>query len=99
MRRIKKSRPPLEKMPSVVNSAVKAGIEGFVGAPSSEHRRDAYVDFAAMFMAFIISVIILSFVGKYLWNNVVVDLISVAKPARNVWQILGLMVFVSLVHP
>lgn len=86
-------------MPGVVNSAVKAAVEGFVGSPSSDHRRNAYVDFAAMFTAFIISVILLSFIGKYLWNSVVVDLVSIAKPARNVWQILGLMIFISLVHP
>lgn len=86
-------------MPNVVHTAVKAGIEGFVGSPSSEHRRDAYVDFAAMFTAYIISIVILAFVGKYLWNNIVCDLVSFAKPARNVWQILGLMIFISLVHP
>jgi hypothetical protein len=29
----------------------------------------------------------------------VVDLFSFAKPARSFWQIIGLMLFVSLVHP
>jgi hypothetical protein len=86
-------------MTGVVKTAVKASIEGFVGAPSSEHRRDAYVDFAAMFTAFVVSVIILAFVGKYLWNNIVCDLVTIAKPARNVWQILGLMIFMALVLP
>jgi len=30
---------------------------------------------------------------------VVVELISFAKPARSFWQIIGLMIFISLVHP
>ena len=32
-------------------------------------------------------------------SNVVVDLFEFAKPARSFWQILGLMVFVSLIRP
>ncbi len=41
----------------------------------------------------------LLFVGKYLWNNVLVDLISVAKPVKSVWQLLGLAILISLFHP
>ena len=83
----------------VINSASKAAIEGFVGLNSSEKRRDAYVDFVAIIVAFFIAIVILGFVGKWLWNEVVVDLFSFAKPARSFWQIIGLMLFVSLVHP
>ena len=82
-----------------VNSATKAAVEGFVGLHSSEKRRDAYVDFVAIVLAFVVSIIILGFLGKWLWNEVVVDLFSFAKPARSFWQIIGLMLFVSLVSP
>jgi hypothetical protein len=47
----------------------------------------------------LLSITILGFVGKLLWNNVVVELISVAKPAKSFWQILGLLVFASLLNP
>lgn len=83
----------------VVNTATKAAIEGFVGLQSSEKRRDAYVEFVAIVLAFFIAIVILGFIGKWLWNEVVVDLFSFAKPARSFWQIIGLMLFVSLVHP
>jgi len=83
----------------VVNTATKAAVEGFVGLQSSEKRRDAYVEFVAMVLAFFIAIVILGFIGKWLWNEVVVDLFSFAKPARSFWQIIGLMLFVSLVHP
>jgi len=43
--------------------------------------------------------VILGFVGKLLWNEVVVELISVAKPARSVWHIIGLMIFTTLMVP
>ncbi len=80
----------------IVKSAAKATIEGFVGLQSSEARRDAYVDFSATLLAFVISVVIIAFVGRYLWDNVVVDLFTIARPSRSIWQILGLMVFVAL---
>ena len=83
-------------MPNVLNAAVKAGVEGFLDTGNAEHRRRAYMDFASTLLVFIITFIILGFVGKFLWNGVVVDLVSFAKPARSIWQILGLMIFVSL---
>lgn len=83
----------------IVNVATKAVVEGFVGTESSQSRRDAYVNFIAFLLAFIISLIILGFIGKYLWNEVVVDLFSFAKPARSFWQIIGLMFFVSIIMP
>jgi hypothetical protein len=86
-------------MSGIVSAAAKATVEGFVGLQSSEKRRDAYVDFVSIVIAFVIAIIILGFIGKWLWNSVVVDLFTFAKPARNFWQIIGLMLFVSLVRP
>ena len=83
----------------LVNTAAKAAVEGFVGMNTSEKRRDAYVDFVSVVIAMVIAIVILGFIGKFLWNGVVVDLFSFAKPARSFWQIIGLMFFVSLIHP
>ena len=80
----------------MLGSVCKAAVEGFMDVGSAERRRETYVDFVAALLAFILALIILSFVGKLLWNGIVVDLFSFAKPARSIWQILGLMVFVSL---
>ena len=89
----------MPKYMGFINSASKAAVEGFVGLNSSERRRDAYVEFVSFVIAFFIAIIILGFVGKWLWNEVVVDLFNFAKPARSFWQIIGLMLFLSLVHP
>ena len=83
----------------LVNVATKAGVEAFVGTENSQSRRDAYVNFIAFLLAFIICLIILGFIGKYLWNEVIVDLFSFAKPARSFWQIIGLMLFTSIIMP
>jgi len=86
-------------MTGILGAATKATVEGFVGTHSSEAKREAYVEFVAAILRFIIAIIILGFLGKYLWNNVVVELFTFAKPARSFWQIIGLTVFLILVHP
>jgi hypothetical protein len=83
----------------LINVATRAAVEGFTGTQNSQSRRDAYVEFVAFILAFILSLVLLGFLGKWLWNEVVVDLFSFAKPARSLWQIVGLMFFVSIVNP
>ncbi len=82
---------------SLLNAVARATVEGFSGSPSAETRREAYAEFISTVLAFLLAVVILGFIGKYLWNNVVVDLFSFAKPARSFWQIIGLMIFWALV--
>lgn len=76
-----------------------AAIEGMTEGKDSERKRDAYVEFLAVFFAFLFALIVLGFVGKLLWNSVVVELLSIAKPAKSFWQIVGLMIFIALIRP
>jgi len=62
-------------------------------APSST--RMAIVSILTVLVVFIA----LLFVGKYLWNNVLHELIPAIKPAKSVWQILGLSILIMLLHP
>lgn len=80
-------------------TACKAAVEGFTSSSDSKERRNAYVDFISFLLAFLLAMVILGFVGKLLWNDVIVEIISVAKPARSVWHIIGLLLFVSLINP
>ena len=82
-----------------LSTLTKAAIEGFSGNTDSKERRNAYVEFVSFLLAFLIAMILLGFVGKLLWNSVVVELVSVAKPARSVWHIIGLMLFLALIVP
>lgn len=83
----------------LLGAATRAVVDGFSGSPEAEKRKETYVDLIAVLIAFVITLVILAFIGQLLWNNVIVDLFSFAKPARSVWQILGLYIFLSLVHP
>lgn len=85
---------------SVISSAARAAVEGFTSTNQDPvKRRDVYMQLLSVLLAFIVALVILGFVGQLLWNNVVMDLFSFAKPARSVWQIIGLMIFISLIRP
>lgn len=85
---------------SLLTSAARAAVEGFTSSNQDPvKRKDIYTELLAILFAFVVSLIILGFVGQLLWNNVVLELFTFAKPARSVWQILGLMIFVSLLRP
>jgi hypothetical protein len=51
------------------------------------------------FLTVIIVLAILLFVGKYLWNEVLVSLVPGVKPAKSVFQILGLAILIMLMAP
>ena len=81
-----------------LQSLVSAGLEAFTDMSGSDSkRRDVYMELVSSILAFLLAVAIVSLVGKWLWNNVIIELFSVAKPAKSIWQILGLMIFLSLI--
>jgi len=45
---------------------------------------------------YLLFVIITLLFGEYLWNNILVKLVTVVKPIKSVWQLLGLMILFSL---
>ena len=67
--------------------------------PEAEKRKTSYTELITVILSFVVTLILLAFLGKLLWNGVVVELFSFAKPAKSVWQLLGLYIFVSLVLP
>jgi hypothetical protein len=83
---------------SAISSACRAAVEGFADTAPNV-KREVYADTVATLLAFLLAFIIIAFVGKLLWNNVLVDLFSVVKPAKSFWQIVGLMIFVNLIRP
>jgi len=83
---------------SALSSACRAAVEGFADtAPNT--KREVYADTVAVLLSFVVAFVVLAFVGKLLWNNVIVELFSFAKPAKTFWHIIGLMIFLNLVRP
>lgn len=73
----------------------RAGIDCMTDA-SGSNRRDLYKEVVASLLALVVSIIIIAFIGKWLWNNSVVELFTFVRPVRSVWHIIGLMLFLSI---
>jgi hypothetical protein len=52
-----------------------------------------------MLIAYVIALVLMGLIGKYLWNAVITDLFTFAKPVKSFWQVVGLMIFVGLLRP
>jgi ABC-type antimicrobial peptide transport system permease subunit len=50
----------------------------------------------ASLLSLILALLIVAFVGKYLWNSTVAELFTIVRPVRSVWQIIGFMILISL---
>lgn len=82
----------------VLKEAFSAVINTVASDASSKmDTRTSYVDLTATLLGFIVGIVILAFIGKWLWNTVVLDLFAIAKPARSVWQIIGLSILIKLI--
>ena len=76
----------------------RAGVEGMTDmSGSSTGRREIYKEVIASILALVIAILIVAFIGKWLWNNSVAELFTFARPVRSVWQIIALMLFIALV--
>jgi hypothetical protein len=84
-------------MPSILKGFVGGAVQGFANPENSKEKKDGYVELIVVLLTFFISLVILSLIGKFLWNGVIVDLFAFARPAKSFWQILGLFIFSSLV--
>jgi hypothetical protein len=80
---------------------MRALVDGFTNPSASEvHRHHPiYAEALAALLGFLLTLGIVSLVGLWLWNYSVVPLFEFARPAKSIFQILGLMVFIALVRP
>jgi len=51
------------------------------------------------FLTLIVVFLLLLVLGKQLWNTVLIELFPFIKPAKSIWQILGLSVLIGLIAP
>lgn len=85
----------------VLNKVLSAAVEGYTNPGGTEAYKPlpAYSEALAAILALFLALIIVSFAGLWLWNYSVVPLFEFARPAKSIFQILGLMVFVALILP
>ena len=73
----------------------RAGID-CVSTSVGPEQRLGYKDMVASLLALIIGIFIIAFIGKYVWNAVMPQLFTFARPVHSCWEIIGLLILVSL---
>lgn len=84
-------------MPQLIEKFARASLEGFVNEGGSKEKKESYVNLASVLISFIIALVLISLIGKLLWNGVITELFTCVRPAKSFMQILGLFVFISLI--
>jgi hypothetical protein len=81
----------------MLQALCRAGLECMTDMPgSSSNRHESYKSVVAAILSLVIAIVVISFVGKYLWNVSVAELFTFARPVQSVWQIIALMLLMSL---
>ncbi len=78
----------------MLNHCARALVESMTA--SSEVRREAYSAVTAAILAMVVTVFLIAFIGQWLWNTVIIELFTFAKPSRSIWMLIGLRFFVML---
>jgi hypothetical protein len=73
----------------------RAGIDCVSTVPGPEQKM-GYKDLVASILAFLLAIFIIAFIGKHIWNMVMPQLFTIARPVQNCWQIIGLLILVSI---
>ena len=71
-------------------NVLSSGREGFTNNTSN---------YIAMLLALLLWLAVLLVFSKYLWNEVLVKLVTVVKPATSILQLLGLVVLLEIMLP
>jgi glucan phosphoethanolaminetransferase (alkaline phosphatase superfamily) len=75
---------------ALANGNTKEGMNGVSSWNGSEA--------LASFIVLIIIILFILIIGKFLWNVVLCRLLTIAKPADSIWQILGLAILLNLIY-
>jgi hypothetical protein len=82
---------------NAINAAI-AQTETFQGYGQADQSMTSRVAVVSLLTLVVMFALIL-LLGKWLWNTVLVALVPAVKPAKSVWQILGLAVLIGLMYP
>jgi hypothetical protein len=53
----------------------------------------------ALFLALVLWLVLILVVARYLWNDILVNVVTFAKPIKGLWQIFGLVLLFDIMCP
>ena len=71
------------------------GVETFVDGGN----QGGFKLWLTIILTLLIYVLIITLVGKFLWNNILVRTVTIVKPIYSIWQLLGLVLLFHILYP
>jgi hypothetical protein len=68
--------------------------ENYANHMPNENNKAALISFFLIYLGVYLLLMVL---GQFLWNNYVVDMLSIARPVTSIWHIVALSILVKLV--
>jgi hypothetical protein len=78
--------------------AVQSTVETFLSSKENFTSEDRAKMIAALVVV-ILWLVILLFLSKWLWNEVLCKIVTFTKPVTSVWQVIGLVVLLAILKP
>jgi hypothetical protein len=85
-------------MANMFGNVIRKAVEGFAN-PDDSSAVETYAEIVATIIYFLFAIVIIALFGKSLWNSSIVELFSIAKPARSAWQLISLFIFIIIMAP
>ena len=73
----------------------RAGVD-CVSTNDGVEKRMGYKEIVISLLTFIVAMFIISLIGKMVWNVTMPQLFTFARPVHSCWEIIGLLILVSL---
>lgn len=88
-------------MSAIINATMRAAVEGWTNPGGNDSYRGASAagEAVAVILTFVLTLLLVSLLGMWLWNYSVVPLFEFARPAKSVFQIIGLAIFLAIIMP
>ena len=78
-------------------SSIKETIKNLL--PAGFEGDDKSISYTALIITIIVWILLVLLVSKYLWNEVLVKLVTVVNPSTSMFQMLGLMFLIQILYP
>ena len=77
-------------------AAVSSGNDDNFYGGSEEKKQSGTGAVLALFLSLLVVFVLLMVFGKYLWNNVLTEVVPSVKPVESVWKLIGLWFLFNL---
>ena len=79
-------------------SCIKEAFACFAGAQTETFGNQGVASWVPLVSA-LVTLLILCVVGQYLWNHALCPLVSVVRPAKSIFQVLGVALLFGMLYP